>query len=232
MKRYIKSAITNPEDESMDVRFNMASDTNVRSEVLLRLVKDVDVLNDITMINAILHNPNTSPDVLFYILTHSVWAASVPIQLGIVKHPNVSEELLEMLSCSQDGKVLNAIGKNVKTPTKVLYKLASSPIDNARMGVAENPKAPADILLELSKDSDVAVLWQVGKNPSTPPHILETMLFTDDCRNVLDVVLHNPATSSQAIQEFIRKYSGSGAMSLHYLNLAKAELERRGEPLE
>ena len=150
MKRYIKSAIIPPEDEPMSVRWGIVSDPNIRPAVLLRLIKDVDVLNDISMINAILDNPSTPPDVLLHILTRSVWATSFPVLLKIIKHPNVSEEVLELLSCSQDGNVLNAIGKNVKTPTKVLYKLADSNIDNARLGVAGNPKAPADILLKLS----------------------------------------------------------------------------------
>ena len=232
MKRYIKSAIIPPEDETMDVRWDIASDPNVRPAVLLRMVKDDDVLNDISMINAILCNPSTSSDVLLHILTRSVWATSFPILLKIIKHPNVSEEILELLSCSQDGNVLNAIGKNVKTPTKVLYKLADSTIDSARVGVAENPKAPADILLKLSKDSDVAVLWQVGKNPNTPPETLAKMLSADNCRDILDVILCNPSTLTAAIKDFVDAFNDDSTLSVYCLNLAKAALKRRGEPYE
>ena len=100
MKRYIKSAIYDVTNESLDVQGELARDPNTPAEILLKLTPKMSP-----------YRPNT------------LESYSYELEMWIAHNPNATAEILSTLSNSKAWYVRAAVADNSNTPDDVLKKL-------------------------------------------------------------------------------------------------------------
>lgn len=81
-------------------------------------------------------------------------------------------DLFDVLVLLMDPTMLWHVAIGVKTPDRVLRRLADTGNAIVRRHLSRNPATPADVLASLAGDDDVAVRWGVANNLSTPDTVL------------------------------------------------------------
>ena len=141
MKRYIRSAVVNLNDESANNLAMIAWDIDTPSEILEQISKCKNA--DISVKRALAYNPNTPIDIL-------------------VRYAN---QVLKQTLQLDVGTCLN-LGRNPSLPEKYMEKFAAHKNSYVRVAVAANPNAPMHILEKLASDKELRVIRTVLTNPN------------------------------------------------------------------
>ena len=115
----------------------------------------------------------------------------------IAEHPRTtaeSVELLVRLACSVDVEARAVVGRNAKTPEKILRTLSQDSNERVRSAVAGNPNIPLEILIPLAQDTHLRVRQAAVANPQLPFHMLQK--FIED-HQVRSHVARNPNLSRE-----------------------------------
>lgn len=147
-------------------------------------------------------NPNTDSDSLTQVAMGSLDIGSERemerIQELIVRHPNMDENTLEVLSMSSSTKTRFLVAANEKAAERpTLNMLARDSKGSVRAAVGRNPNTPTDALERMSRDADSDVRQSVASNPGTPPENLERMSRSDGI--TMAQVAKNPSAPADTL---------------------------------
>jgi 3-methyladenine DNA glycosylase AlkC len=124
----------------------------------------------------------------------------------VLDNPNITGEVLMLLSKDEDSDVRKEVAINPNTPIEVLIELSRDKNDYVRRDVARNPNTPIEILLELSRDKNDYIRQDVARNPNTPIEIL-LQLSKDEDYFVRQKVASNPNTPIAILLELSKDES-------------------------
>lgn len=176
MKRYIRSAIGNILNESVETLREIASDPDT-DVAILRQLTDYSIHNDDLTLWYVANNPNTpkqiSEDILHRLLPIFDKRSSWNKQIMVEK--STDPKFLELFSHSKDWCTRGTVAKNLNTPIDTLRKLAKDRSYQVRAVVADHPNISFETLMALSKDKESMVRIAVAQNPNTPTDILTLM---------------------------------------------------------
>lgn len=148
MKRYIRSAIVNLDDEDIPTQHEIAKTTN-RATVLSQLARHEEWY----VRQEVASNPSTSASVLAVLADD--YDSSV--RNSVARNPNTPADILRKLSEDSSGSVRANIGSNPNTPADILVKLSTDvdPCDDyiVRFAVAFNKNTPVATLHEMLNDT-------------------------------------------------------------------------------
>lgn len=144
-------------------------------------------------------NKAATPELLAILAKCPEWF----VRAKVVKHPHVTEQILETMVNDEEYEVRRAIAKHVKfasilkrmsrdedsmvradvaenpfTPQEVLEELLNDPVEFVTYNMSCNPKAPADILRKIVAKG--IGLKNVANNPNAPLDVLEVLMKSDD----------------------------------------------------
>ena len=114
------------------------------------------------------HNPHTSPEDILKIVKQK----DFPYREQFVRHDNIPEEALAILSTEEDLMVRYRVAGNAKTSPETLLQLSKDLNYEIRYVVAENDNAPSEALAILSTDEDTDTRRSVAVAPNTTQETL------------------------------------------------------------
>ena len=221
MKRYIRSAIVNIEDESEDTRWGLAEDPNLRPDTLRKIASLLSDRSPWGAYCAVIQNPNTPIDVLEMLAQRH--SSDSQLLMEIVSSPNVTPELLRWIfdCCSPRSGVsgvIDCLAANPKTPSDILSKISTVSNTHTLSLCANNPNMPngealsrklrsssddfvraefasatrdPEMLDILAYDSSAYVRNRVARNKNTPADVL-ALLAQDIFVGVREAIPSNP----------------------------------------
>jgi pentose-5-phosphate-3-epimerase len=137
----------------------------------------------------VLRNPNITGEVLMLLSKDEMPF----VRRGAAIKPNTPIEALTLLSKDEDDYVRRGAARNPNTPIEALTLLSKDEDDFVRQGVAINPNTPIEVLIELSKDEDYYIRQGVASNPKMPREAL-VQLSKDENSYIRETIARNPNT--------------------------------------
>lgn len=137
-------------------------------------------------------NPNTPRDTIELLLHDETYSV---VNAAIV-NPNIAQETLERLLSDPKHQFLAA--SNPSIPSSTLIQLASSNVEEIRMGVASNKGTPGNVLAALAQDNAKGVRIEIAGNEHTPPEAL-ALLAQDNDKYVRANIAGNEHTPKETL---------------------------------
>ncbi|BAY80889.1 leucine rich repeat variant [Calothrix parasitica NIES-267] len=182
-------------DEYNSIPEAVAENPSTPSSVLIELAKCDHLTTDDgcyhTISNKIAMRKDASPEALEYIVRQPV----VPVVCEALRNANTPDSALEWLVENQDDEIiLSAVVKHPNISPEILRCLSVNESANIREVVASQKKCPLEILETLAYDSDIEVKQKVAANRNTPNHILESFSQSENSA-IRTAVASNPNLS-------------------------------------
>ena len=198
MKRYIRSAVTNPVDEDWDVQRVIARDPDTTPRVLEMLSNSSD--NE-TLVQVSVH-PNTPIDILRKFATGN----KLFLQRSMANCQHTPPEVLTLLINVKDSYVWSKLASNPNTPTEVLSALHyEQPEDIAFRYVdeylADNENTPEDVLIDIAANCDPNAARIVAESANSETAIRTIYERFNESASILEYVAKNPHTPEDIIEE-------------------------------
>ena len=149
MSKYIKAAISDMSDEPIEVRLELARNSNTPAATLETLANDPS--EDVRQ--AVAYNPNTSKESLKKLAEDD----SVSVRYTVANNPNTPIDTLVQFAKDSSSTIRANVAANYNTPIDVLRALGEDPNWDVREMVAANPNTPWDLLVILGQDSVLSV---------------------------------------------------------------------------
>ena len=117
MKRYIKSAVTNPANEPVDVRMEMVRSPRTSTSTIDLLVNSTDPNTltyesyDLEIIREVVHDPRTSPDAL-----RTIYQWHKFLDYVFTEHPNTPDDIL--LDIVENGRAVRSVEEAIDVLNK------------------------------------------------------------------------------------------------------------------
>lgn len=187
MKRYIRAAIVNPQDEDAWARIQMAK-TSRSLEIIEQCFND----ENYNVVAGLLCNPNT-PDYMIDTLLENPFYQDIAarsletrpdifnklvrcpdrVRKTLVKNPKVPEDVLARLWLSEDLRC--EVSANYGISDELLRKSVYEGDEYSKAGATQNPKITPELLAVLATDADQYVRCGVACNSKTPVDILKKL---------------------------------------------------------
>ena len=121
-----------------------------------------------------------------------------------VRNKNLSKNVIEKLSNSDDDYIRWGVADNQSTPEEVLEKLSKDENRNVRFGISSNKNSNSKSLDNLCEDEDNEIRVNVASHPNTSPETLEKMKVD---KYTINAIVSNPNTSSKKIKQIYYQYA-------------------------
>jgi hypothetical protein len=195
-----------------DINLSLAGNPNTPDAVLIKFLQGEGggILSGCDLLASVIANPKIDKDVLKKNVNHG----SLCIRMGVALNPNVSPEILNILSKDKEKLVREAVVKNTNTPSDILDYIITHEKDGwlptPRDYAFSNPNIPIDLLSEYSQKDDYEIRKNIASNPSLPADVLRE-LFNKDDRAINRILAGNPACPTETLsklskQKYARKY--------------------------
>lgn len=137
--------------------------------------------NTIELCCGIARNPNASLSLLMSLLTkYQSSYDNSGLLYSIAANPIANNEILSLLSDSEESSIRTAIASHAQASPEVLALLAQDEDEDVRIEVVKNTQTPADTLLILSGDVNERVRWHVAAHSNTPDEALQQLANDED----------------------------------------------------
>ena len=167
MKRYIRAAVLDLSQESLEDRRRIAENPNTNARTLLALLEDEQTryyaLRNPSMPVSKLAELSESPD--------------EQIRVYVAANPSTPVNILRKLAADISWRVRIQVAANPNLPEDIMYDLLTAGESHVYQYLGNNPHVPVDILQQLSEDPDWAVRLQVAYDMHNivPKEILEAL---------------------------------------------------------
>jgi len=158
--------------------------------------------HDLSVAEAIAENENSSPRLLGALAEHPRGV----VRAKVAGNRRTPPDVLKALAAQRDrsGLVLIAVGRNPRTPERVLMDLSALDSVDAREAVASNLNAPPFALRALASDDDAQVLLALSCNENLPPDVLAD-LSRDERWTVRRNVAQHRRTDPAILEDFLTR---------------------------
>ncbi len=186
-----------------DVRYVLAKHNLTPPSTLVRLVEEDP--NGIGSI--VLDNPNAPSEALAKLIHE------MNVSESIIRHPNITTELLTSLASHQSECVRKLVANHAKAPIPILEQLSEDSQIEVKACVASNSNTPVQILEWLAKNLSDTVQHHLAKNINTPvPLLIEMASNTEE--DIRDGVAMNPSTPVHILERLVKNVSDTAQYHL------------------
>ncbi len=214
MKRYIKSAIEPIEDIDLESLKEIARDPDILSSDLKGIAENIF---DADVLNAIVHNPNTTPEILSIVVDTILAAPRKTMYVefvleDIAASENLSESLAYKLfdaAMSNDqglsdygrNSIIINITRNPNTTESVLWHILKEEPWEAH-NILNNPSVGVDFIRKMASLNNNTIHSYIAACPRTPADIL-IAISSDDYYTTRSNLARNPNTPTEILQELL-----------------------------
>jgi len=214
-------------DHDLNVRINVAKQNYTSFEILSHLANDTDV----QVRECVARNIKTPSEILLK-LSHD---SEELIRCLTATHNNAGPDVLENLAKGEIDELLAIrLAKNMKTPFKILRRLAALNLERVNNRLARNLKTPPDILFDLAKSKSQRTLIYLLRRCWLPEEILEAEASNSDPVIRKQVAKNKSLTKrvAEKLSDDKDKYVRSGLVSSGILSRNTLERLEKDESVQ